>query len=99
MNAKLLKRLRLRGRNQITINSITRTNGTITGMSIGLNEDAYRGLFDFGDTEESQKYLLEKEEYNQLKKCLTLAFQRGYKTPGKAIRRILDIYQQNESKE
>lgn len=63
------------------------------------SEEEFTQLLDSLAIEESKKYLLEKEEYNQLKKCLTLAFQRGYKTPGKAIRRILDIYQQNENKE
>lgn len=63
------------------------------------SEKEFTQLLDALATEENQKYLLEKEEYNQLKKCLTLAFQRGYKTPGKAIRRILDIYQQNENQE
>ena len=55
MKYKLLKKLRRRGRNQITIHSITRTDDCITGMSYGFDEDEYRGLFDFGDTEEEVK--------------------------------------------
>ena len=55
MKSKLLKKLRRRGRNQITIHSITKTDGCITGMSYGFDEDEYRGLFDFGDTEEEVK--------------------------------------------
>ena len=39
------------GRNKIKIYSFTTTNGTVTGMKIGYDEDEYRGLFSFGDTE------------------------------------------------
>jgi hypothetical protein len=52
MKAKLLKKLRRRGRQQITVYSITTEGGTVTGMSIGYNEQEYSGLFEFGDTEE-----------------------------------------------
>ena len=55
MKCKLLKKLRRRGRSQITIHSITRTDGFISGMSYGFDGDEYRGLFDFGDTEEEVK--------------------------------------------
>ena len=59
MKAKLLKKLRRRGRNQIHIYSVTTTDGTTTGMSIGYSEDKYSGLFEFGDTE---KEVYEKAE-------------------------------------
>lgn len=56
MKAKLLKRLRTIGRNQINIHSVTRTTTWrgefITGMRYGYNNDAYAGLFELGDTEE-----------------------------------------------
>ena len=52
MKCKLLKKLRCRGRNQITIHSVTRTDNCITGMSYGFDEDEYRGLFELGDTKE-----------------------------------------------
>ena len=51
MKVKLLKILRKIGRNKIKIYSFTTTNGTVTGMKIGYDEDEYRGLFSFGDTE------------------------------------------------
>ena len=51
MKVKLLKILRKIGRNKIIIYSFTTTNGTVTGMKIGYDEDEYRGLFSFGDTE------------------------------------------------
>lgn len=54
MKTKLLKKLREIGRNQITIYSVTTTTRLgeeyITGMSYGYNNDAYKGLFTFGDT-------------------------------------------------
>ena len=51
MKVKLLKILRKIGRNKIKIYSFTTTNGTVTGMKIGYDDDEYRGLFSFGDTE------------------------------------------------
>ena len=51
MKVKLLKILRKIGRNKIKIYSFTTTNGTVTGMKIGYDEDEYRRLFSFGDTE------------------------------------------------
>ena len=64
MKTKLLRRLRKRGRNQITIYSVTTTNGTVTGMKIGYSEDEYSGLFGFGDTEEQ---VLKKAEIIYIK--------------------------------
>lgn len=51
MKVKLLKRLRQIGRSKVNILSVTTTNGTVTGMKIGYDEDEYRGVFSFGDTE------------------------------------------------
>ena len=55
MKVKLLKILRKIGRNKIIIYSFTTTNGTVTGMKIGYDEDEYRGLFSLGDTEQDVK--------------------------------------------
>lgn len=56
MKTKLLKKLREIGRDQITVYSVTKTKTwrgeCITGMSYGYNDGAYKGLFDFGDSEE-----------------------------------------------
>lgn len=52
MKTKLLKRLRNRGRNIITIYSITTRGGLNTGISYGCPSDDYHGLFCFGDTEQ-----------------------------------------------
>lgn len=55
MKVKLLKRLRQIGRSKVNIYSVTTTNGTVTGMKIGYDEDEYRGLFSLGDTEQDIK--------------------------------------------
>ncbi len=55
MKAKLLKRLRKKGRNQIHIYSVTKMSSVVVGMSIGYDEDKYSGLFSFGDTEDEVK--------------------------------------------
>ena len=51
MKVKLLKQLRQIGRSKVNIYSVTTTNGTVTGMTIGYDDDEYRGLFSLGDTE------------------------------------------------
>ena len=51
MKVKLLRKIRSRGASEITIRSITRQGGRITGMSYGFNDDAYSDIFNFGDTE------------------------------------------------
>jgi hypothetical protein len=55
MKTKLLRKLRSRGRNAISIYSVTRTNGVVTGMSIGFNDNWCSGLFSYGDTEQDVK--------------------------------------------
>lgn len=52
MKTRLLKKLRREARSQITVYSITKTNGTVTGMRYGMNDEAYRGLFSYGDSEQ-----------------------------------------------
>jgi len=53
MKAKLLKRLRREGRNQISILSITKTNGEYTAMKYSYDDSAYSSLFSYGDDEET----------------------------------------------
>ena len=55
MKVKLLKRLRKIGESKINIYSITTSNGTVTGMKTGYNEDEYKGIFSYGDTEADVK--------------------------------------------
>jgi hypothetical protein len=55
MKVKLLKKLRQIGRGMVNVYSVTTTNGTVTGMKIGYDENEYRGLFSFGNTEAEVK--------------------------------------------
>jgi len=52
MKTKLLKKLRNIGRNEINILSVTKSNGTVTGMRVGYNDDIYSKIFSYGDTED-----------------------------------------------
>jgi len=73
MKSRLLKKLRRRGRNQVHIHSVTKTDGTVTGMRIGYDDDKYSGLFCFGNTEEEVKMKAERiyiEDYIKTKKAL-----------------------------
>jgi len=73
MKVRLLKKLRRRGQNQVHIHSVTTTNGTVTGMSIGYDDDKYSGLFCFGDTEEEVKKKAERiyiEDYLKTERAM-----------------------------
>lgn len=52
MKAKLLKRLRREAESQITVYSVTKSDGIVTGMRYGMNDEAYSGLFSWGNTKE-----------------------------------------------
>lgn len=52
MKTKLLKRLRRRGKNMVSIYSVTTCRGVVTGMSYGYSSPEYSDLFFLGDTEE-----------------------------------------------
>ena len=43
-----------------------------------------------------QKWLIEKQEYEDLRIALTKAFKSGFKTPGRAFRKFMDIVLENE---
>lgn len=43
-----------------------------------------------------QKWLIEKQEYEDLKIALSKAFKAGFKTPGRAFRKFMDIVLENE---
>ena len=73
MKVRLLKKLRRRGQDQVHVHSVTKTNGTITGMSYGYSDDKYSGLFCFGKTEEEVKKQAERiyiEDYIKEKRAL-----------------------------
>ncbi len=50
MKCRLLKRLRRRGRNQITIHSVSKSDGFVTGMRYGGYEDEDGSVCYRGDT-------------------------------------------------
>ena len=50
-------------------------------------------LAEVGNSDE--KYLIEKDDYYKMKELLTIAFKKGFKTPGKAFRKFLDIAKEN----
>jgi len=54
------------------------------------------GMIDFLKDDDSEKYLLEKDDFILLQKMLTLAFKSGFKTPGRAFRRFLDIIENHK---
>ncbi len=60
MKVRLLKKLRRRGQDQINIYSVTKTDGIVTGMSVGYDDDKYSKLFCFGDTKEEVKKKAER---------------------------------------
>ena len=71
MKTKLLRRLRAEGQNQISVHSVTKSGGTVIGMSYGYNEDKYAGLFFFGNTEKMVKKKAERiyiEDYLKAKR-------------------------------
>lgn len=67
MKTRLLKKLRRRGRNKIAVTSITRTNGSITGITYSYSDDDYKG---FLNTCWSEEELLKKAEQVYIEKYL-----------------------------
>lgn len=68
-------------------------------VSICLKPDSHEELKQMigsHSVEAEEKLLIEAEDYNEMKKLLTLAFKAGFKTPGQAFRKFIDIV--NESK-
>ena len=55
MKVKLLKRLRREADDEVTIYSITKQGGIVTGMRYGYNSKPYSDLFELGDTESDVK--------------------------------------------
>ena len=63
-------------------------------VSICLKPKTFEDLIDFFESDASnadEKYFLEMEDYEYMEEALTLAFKKGYKSPGKAFRKFLDI--------
>lgn len=60
------------------------------------SQEAFKELIEFLKDDESEKYLIEKPEYQDIQKLLTLAFKSGFKTPGRAFRRFMDIIENHK---
>ena len=58
--------------------------------------EEFKSLINSQATNAEEKYLIDSEDYEVLKEGLTLAFKAGYKTPGKAFRRFLDLIIENK---
>lgn len=83
MKVKLLRRLRQKAMSEVTIYSITKTNGEVTGMRYGYHSDCYEGVFSFGDTEDDVmkkvvKIYFENNIDNIRKKYKKYSRQRSY---------------------
>lgn len=57
---------------------------------------ALTDMINFFDKSDSEKWLIEHPEYEQLKDLLTKAFKSGFKTPGRAFRKFLDIIESHQ---
>lgn len=68
-------------------------------INICLLEESRKSLVDIienlGDLEDV-KWLIEKPQYEQVVDLLTLAFEKGFKTPGQAFGKFLEIIQENK---
>ena len=63
-------------------------------VSICLKPKSFEELIDIIGSNSSnadEKYFIDLDDYNYMEEALTLAFKNGYKTPGKAFRKFLDI--------
>lgn len=67
-------------------------------VNICLLPETREGLVELMDflNDDSEKYLIEKPEYEHLKDLLTTAFRGGYKTPGRAFRKFMDIIDEHK---
>lgn len=63
-------------------------------VSICLKPKSFDELIDIIGSDSSnadEKYFIDLQDYDKMEEALTLAFKNGYKTPGKAFRKFLDI--------
>lgn len=63
-------------------------------VSICLKPKSFEELIDIigsNATSADEKFFVECTDFELMKEALTLAFKNGYKTPGKAFRKFLDI--------
>ena len=46
--------------------------------------------------EKAENFLIEKEQYSEIKELLSIAFEKGFKTPGQAFGRFLEVIKDNK---
>jgi len=61
------------------------------------SRQALQDMIEFFDKSDSEKWLIEHPDYEKLKDLLTLAFRKGFKTPGRAFRKFLDIVEEYQT--
>lgn len=57
--------------------------------------DEFENMINEFDPMADEKYLVSKSEYKDLTSLLTLAFKKGFRSPGQALRKFLDIVAEN----
>jgi len=68
-------------------------------VNICLLDDSRKSLVDLItnlENSETERWIIEKKEYSHLTDLLTIAFRAGFKTPGQAFRKFLDIIEENK---
>jgi uncharacterized ParB-like nuclease family protein len=60
------------------------------------SEELFKELIDLLSDDDSEKYIVEKEDYQHIKKMLTFAFKNGFKMPGRAFRKFMDIVENHK---
>lgn len=68
-------------------------------INICLLEESRKSLVEIIDglapTENTMSWLIEKNQYEEVKDLLTIAFERGFKTPGQAFGKFVEIVKQH----
>lgn len=67
---------------------------TFQYVSICMKPESYEEFMDLlgsHDVDEEAKFIIDAKDYKDLKDALTLAFKSGFKTPGKAFRKFMEI--------
>jgi hypothetical protein len=68
-------------------------------INIALLEESREALVEIimqlGDKKDDINYLVEKKDYEKLTDLLTFAFEKGFKSPGQALGKFIDIINDN----
>lgn len=68
-------------------------------INVCLLDESRKSLVEIIDgltpTENSESWLIEKNQYEDVKDLLTIAFERGFKTPGQAFGKFMEIVKEH----